>query len=43
MLRVGHVARDRDDAVELADGALERVPVARVDDELPAPLGRVPA
>ena len=39
MVGVGDVARDRDDAVETADRALERVPVARVDDEPPAALG----
>ena len=38
MVGVGDVAGDRDHAVETADRALERVPVARVDDEAPAPL-----
>ena len=40
VLGVGDVAGERDDAVEPADSALERISVARVDDEAPAPLGQ---
>ena len=40
---VGDVARDRDHAVEIADRAFERVPVARVDDEAASPARRVRA
>ena len=41
VLGVGDVAGDRCHSVETGDRALERVPVACVDDEAPAPLGRV--
>ena len=36
---IGDVAAERDDAVEAGRRALERVAVARVDDEPPAALG----
>ena len=39
MLRIGDVARDRDDPVEARDGALESLRVACVHDESPAALG----
>ena len=42
VIRIGDVARDRDDTVESADRTLERVPVARVHNEPPALLGESP-
>lgn len=38
MLRIGHVARNRDDALEAGDGSLERGRSSGVDDDPPFPL-----
>ena len=38
MLRVGHVARDRNDALEVGYRSLERSRSARIDDEPPLAL-----